>query len=161
MVSDNNSPEKANHKSGRAHKGLVIILTLAILSFMLALVVLVFERFAEWHQEHGIAIIDEISVVFAILSFAFAIFSLRKWRGLQENVDNLKALHGLLPLCSSCKKVRDDNGSWNQLEAYIQNHSDAKITHGICPDCMKQLYGDFLEEDRNSERNSIQGEVTV
>jgi hypothetical protein len=53
---------------------------------------------------------------------------------------------GLLPICASCKKVRDDNGYWNQIEAYIKVHSEADFTHSICPDSAKKLYPDFYEE---------------
>jgi len=52
----------------------------------------------------------------------------------------LKTLKGLLPICSSCKKIRDDQGYWNQIETYISDHSDAEFTHSICPDCIKKLY---------------------
>lgn len=49
---------------------------------------------------------------------------------------------GLLPICASCKNIRDDKGYWNQIESYLQKHSDAEFSHGICPDCMEKLYGD-------------------
>jgi len=72
-------------------------------------------------------------------------------RSLKQNLDEIKTLSSLLPICSSCKKIRDDNGYWNQIEAYICTHTDAEFTHGICPDCADHLYGDFLtkkpEED--------------
>jgi hypothetical protein len=58
---------------------------------------------------------------------------------------NIKTLSGLLPICASCKKIRDDKGYWNQIETYIKNHSDATFTHGICPDCMEKLYPDVYE----------------
>lgn len=65
---------------------------------------------------------------------------------LQESLAKVKALSGLLPICTSCKKIRDDKGYWNQVESYISEHSDAEFTHGMCPDCMKkfypELYGD-------------------
>lgn len=61
-------------------------------------------------------------------------------RELQEAVDTIKTLHGIIPICASCKKIRDDQGSWNQLETYISQHTDADFTHGICPDCSKRLY---------------------
>ncbi|MCP4690751.1 MAG: response regulator [Desulfobacterales bacterium] len=61
---------------------------------------------------------------------------------LQEALDTVKTLKGLLPICSSCKKIRDDKGYWNQIESYISKHSDAFFSHGICPDCMRRLYGD-------------------
>jgi PAS domain S-box-containing protein len=68
---------------------------------------------------------------------------------LQHALATIKTLHGLLPICSSCKKIRDDEGSWTQLEAYITKHSDAEFTHGICSECAKKLYpGYHLEEDR-------------
>ena len=50
-------------------------------------------------------------------------------------------LEGLLPICASCKKIRDDNNVWQPLEAYITHHSEAKFTHGVCPDCAKRIYG--------------------
>lgn len=59
---------------------------------------------------------------------------------LQEALENVKTLSGLLPICASCKKIRDDSGYWNQLEAYIHKHSEAKLSHSICPDCAKKLY---------------------
>lgn len=56
---------------------------------------------------------------------------------------NIKSLKGLLPICSSCKKIRDDKGYWNQIENYIKNHSEADFSHGICPECSKKLYPDL------------------
>jgi hypothetical protein len=53
-----------------------------------------------------------------------------------------KSLKGLLPICANCKKIRDDKGSWNQIESYIQDRSDAEFTHGMCPECSQTLYGD-------------------
>ena len=54
----------------------------------------------------------------------------------------MKILRGLLPICSGCKKIRDDNGFWKQVESYIEAHSELTFSHGICPDCAKALYGD-------------------
>jgi PAS domain S-box-containing protein len=65
---------------------------------------------------------------------------------LQYALDNVKTLQGLIPICASCKKIRDDKGFWNQVEGYISQHTDAKFTHGICPDCAKKLYGDVYEK---------------
>jgi PAS domain S-box-containing protein len=64
---------------------------------------------------------------------------------LQEALANVKSLSGLLPICASCKKIRDDKGYWSQVENYIQQHSEATFTHGICPDCMKKLYPDYVK----------------
>jgi hypothetical protein len=62
---------------------------------------------------------------------------------LQKSLKEVKALRGLLPICSSCKKVRDDKGYWNQIESYIQERSDAEFSHSICPECAKKLYPDL------------------
>lgn len=62
---------------------------------------------------------------------------------LQTALNDVKVLSGLLPICSSCKNVRDDNGYWDKIETYISRHSDADFSHGICPDCAKKLYPDI------------------
>jgi PAS domain S-box-containing protein len=54
---------------------------------------------------------------------------------------NVKTLRGLIPICASCKKIRDDKGYWSQVEVYVRDRSEAEFSHGICPDCMKKLYG--------------------
>ena len=59
---------------------------------------------------------------------------------LMKALKEIKTLSGLLPICASCKKIRDDKGYWNQMEGYIQQHSDAQFSHGICPDCAKKMY---------------------
>ncbi len=66
---------------------------------------------------------------------------------LQEALAEVKTLSGLLPICSSCKKIRDDKGYWNQIESYISEHSEAEFSHGICPECAKKLYPEFYKGD--------------
>jgi PAS domain S-box-containing protein len=69
---------------------------------------------------------------------------------LQYALDNVKTLQGLIPICASCKKMRDDKGYWNQVEEYIIEHTDATFTHGICPDCARRMYGDLYESKDSS-----------
>lgn len=66
---------------------------------------------------------------------------------LQEALDKIKRLRGLLPICANCKKIRDDQGHWQDVAVYIRNHSEADFSHGICPDCLKKLYPDLYEEE--------------
>ncbi|MDO9209343.1 MAG: GAF domain-containing protein [Deltaproteobacteria bacterium] len=73
-------------------------------------------------------------------------------RDLQKALSEVKKLKGIFPICASCKKIRDDKGYWRQIEAYIRDHSEAEFSHGICPDCMKKLYGDFLEKEDISRK---------
>lgn len=76
-------------------------------------------------------------------------------RELQYALENIKTLQGLIPICANCKKIRDDKGYWNQVEGYISAHTDAKFSHGICPDCAKKLYGDVYDkaDERLSKKN--------
>jgi CheY-like chemotaxis protein len=67
---------------------------------------------------------------------------------LEDALAEIKTLRGILPICSSCKKIRDDEGYWNQLEAYIQEHSEAVFSHGLCPECGKKLYPEVFGDDR-------------
>lgn len=67
-------------------------------------------------------------------------------RQLQEALMQVKMLSGLLPICAWCKNVRDDNGYWKRVEDYIQEHSEAKFSHGLCPDCATKHFG--AESDR-------------
>jgi len=62
---------------------------------------------------------------------------------LEDALDQVKQLSGMLPICASCKKIRDDSGYWNQIESYIRDHSEAEFSHGICPECAKKLYPDL------------------
>ena len=63
-------------------------------------------------------------------------------RRLNSAMENINTLHGLLPICANCKNIRNDQGYWEQIEGYVENHSDAEFSHSLCPDCIKKLYPD-------------------
>jgi PAS domain S-box-containing protein len=63
---------------------------------------------------------------------------------LKEALDNVKKLEGMLPICASCKRIRDDKGSWHQIEEYIHEHSEAEFSHGICPECAQKIYPKYF-----------------
>lgn len=65
---------------------------------------------------------------------------------LQEALDEIKALRGILPICMYCKKIRDDGNYWHQLETYISKHSQAEFSHGMCPECAKKYFPDLMED---------------
>lgn len=66
---------------------------------------------------------------------------------LSKAFDRIKKINGLLPICSSCKKIRDDDGYWNEIEAYISEHSDADFSHSLCPECAKKLYPQYYKNE--------------
>ena len=65
---------------------------------------------------------------------------------LQEALAKVKLLSGFIPICASCKKIRDDTGYWQQIESYIRDHSNAEFSHSICPDCTRKLYPELYLE---------------
>lgn len=67
---------------------------------------------------------------------------------LARALEKVKQLSGLLPICCSCKNIRNDQGYWQQIEYYISNHSEAEFTHGICPDCAKKILGELRDKQR-------------
>jgi hypothetical protein len=93
-------------------------------------------------------------VVGYLLGLLFLAYGVFKWvpkivkqtketkNELENTASELKLLSGLLPICASCKKIRDDKGYWNQIESYIMKHSEAYFSHGLCEDCSDKLYGD-------------------
>lgn len=66
--------------------------------------------------------------------------------------EDVKDLENLLPICSSCKSIRDDKGYWERVESYIEKHQDVTFTHGICPDCVKELYPEYADDINGSSK---------
>jgi len=66
---------------------------------------------------------------------------------LEKAISEVKKLSGMLPICASCKKIRDDKGYWNQIESYIGAHAEVEFSHGLCPECAKKLYPELFEND--------------
>jgi len=64
---------------------------------------------------------------------------------LQKALSEVRKLRGMLPICASCKKIRDDQGYWNQVEAYLTRHSDVQFSHSICPECARKLYPEYYD----------------
>ena len=114
--------------------------------------------------EYGIDVLDILKWVAVVSAFAITLLSFvivwnrRLAREIEERkkaeaekerliqtlttaIDEIKTLRGILPICSNCKKIRDDKGYWTRIETYIANHSEADFSHSICPDCMQNLYG--------------------
>ena len=70
---------------------------------------------------------------------------------LEEALSKVKTLSGLLPICSACKKIRDDQGYWSQVEGYIQEHTDARFTHSYCPECARKFLSKVERSDPNTQ----------
>jgi hypothetical protein len=75
---------------------------------------------------------------------------------IKKALEKVKQLSGLLPICASCKKIRDDQGYWKQIEVYISEHSDAEFSHGICEECARRIYPKFYEKTRIGNKNGLE-----
>lgn len=73
---------------------------------------------------------------------------------LKDALEHVKQLSGLLPICAHCKKIRNDSGYWQQVEVYIENHSEAQFTHGFCPDCIQQYYPEYADPATDSSEHT-------
>ncbi|MBI5374703.1 MAG: response regulator [Candidatus Schekmanbacteria bacterium] len=69
-------------------------------------------------------------------------------KDLRDALGKIKTLSGMLPICASCKKIRDDKGYWNQIESYLRDHSEAEFSHGICPECAEKFYPDYYKGEK-------------
>ena len=118
--------------------------------------------------EHGIRIADIITWVLLVvgiagLLIAVMIFINRRLKkeilsrkqtehALKEAIVRVKTLSGFLPICANCKKIRDDQGYWNQIEDYISRHSNAEFSHGIFPECTTKLCGDVADQGAEKKK---------
>ncbi len=107
--------------------------------------------------------LDEIFIVALFLLFVLISVSFRQWRRarisqkaliqsnreLKKALSEIKQLRGIIPICASCKKVRDDSGFWQQVEVYVRDHTDAEFSHGLCPECAEKLYPDFYLRNKD------------
>jgi len=106
------------------------------------------------HHPYSASYIQFWNGIIRLVSFLIIAFALSRLKkdfneqrqlnaDLNRALEQVKQLKGMLPICASCKMIRNDKGYWEQIESYIQNHSEAQFTHGLCPDCAKRLYPEF------------------
>ena len=87
----------------------------------------------------------ERAIIIAMARFGDMMELRRLNAELKEALDNVKTLSGLIPICASCKKIRDDAGYWHEVEVYVRDHTDAQFSHGVCPDCARRLYPAYFK----------------
>lgn len=122
---------------------IIVMLFLGVTLFISSSHYDILEKIVVFSRQHEDWEIDEIIIVFIFFMFAMAVFWIRRLLQLRQALSEIKQLRGILPICSACKKIRDDQGYWQQIESYVQEHSEALFSHGICPDCMDRLYKDL------------------
>ncbi len=111
-------------------------------------------HFYQTYLFYGLTILFLIGIIYSVIQ-------LRLWqhvkkeealqKRIHEAMANIKMLGGLIPICAHCKKIRDDRGYWDKLEEYIQDHSEAKFSHSICPECMEKFYPKVSQTKKSSE----------
>ena len=101
-----------------------------------------------------ISLLFIMALIFVVIFYVMYKGKKRANLDLEDALLHIKTLSGLLPICASCKKIRDDTGYWQEVEGYISNHSDAHFTHGICPECVEKLYPE-VEEIKTTENQNL------
>jgi PAS domain S-box-containing protein len=105
-------------------------------------------------EVHGVPVFDDKGRIIQMIEYCIDISERKQTaeqreqliQELQNALNEVNTLSGLLPICSSCKKIRDDKGYWNNLEQYISRHSSVEFSHGICPDCAQTLYPEYFKK---------------
>lgn len=139
-----NLPQKKNKK---IIVELVIILIGSIVTFMLSAHADILETVIEFTHKHEEWELDEIFITSLFLAIALAIFSIRRWNDLHKTLSELKYIQGILPVCAGCGAVKDRAGNWHEWQSYLNEHTEAVLSHGLCPDCVKKFYGEkYLEK---------------
>jgi hypothetical protein len=142
---------------------LVVVAGVSVATFLLSARFDLFEAIVRFARGHEGWEVDEILTVSVVLMILLAIYAVKRWRelieanrviqqkndDLQNAVQEIKQLKGILPICASCKKIRDDKGYWHQVEVYIGEHTAAEFSHGLCPDCVKKLHPGIAERYHN------------
>lgn len=135
---------------------ILVCLVCVIVIFFISGRVDLLEMLVAVSRDHEKWELDELIVTGGLSCFVLLGFVFRRWvvsrrlrKKLARQYTELKNVHaeirrlkGIVPICSSCKKIRDDKGFWQQVEQYIEDHSDAVFSHGMCPDCLDKYYGD-------------------
>lgn len=144
---------------------MMIIALLCILVYLFSSQVDILERIVKFSQAHENYELDELITVAIFLAFALIIFIGRRMKEfqiasqlmqkknkkLEEAIAEIKQLKGIIPICASCKMIRDDDGYWHQVEVYVKEHSDAEFSHGLCTDCVEKLYP-YNNSDKKDEK---------
>jgi hypothetical protein len=143
-------------------KDLLLIIVCSLIIFAVSATFDFFNKIITWMYRHDTWQLDELFTVSIFLIVALAVYAWRRQKEflsetrhreqaeaekaklipqLQSALNDVSRLKRLLPICASCKKVRDDRGYWSQVEVYIEAQFHTKLDDGICPDCAKKLYG--------------------
>lgn len=135
-----------------ARDGIVLLAASVIMSAVLWKLD-AFERFAVWSRRHERWQLDELLVLGAVGSVATSIFAFRRWRdsvhemALRRQTEaGLKRLEGLLPICSFCKRIRNSEGAWIDVETYVMDRADVDFSHGVCAACANHHYPELMAD---------------
>lgn len=124
----------------------LIILICCVFIYFFSAKIDLLEIFVTFSHKHEDWELDEIIPVFIFLVFAISFLLYRKIILLKKALNEIKELKGLIAICSHCKNIRNDRGFWQQIELYIENNSNAKFSHGICPDCFEEIYPELMDD---------------
>ncbi len=139
---------------------LLIIAAVSSVIFIISAEYDFLEKIIEYAHKYEEYELDEIISIIIFLSFGMSIFTIRRWISLakienplieknrkQETLlKEIKQLKKILPICSSCKKIRDEKGHWHQIDSYISSHFGTEFTHSICPGCIEKLYPEYRQK---------------
>lgn len=124
----------------RHRRDLILISIIGLVIYAVSTQLELFEGIHAVSRAHERWQLDELFVLLMVLGGCSAVYSFRRWRELQRALNEVKTLRGIVPICAKCKKIRDDDGYWSQVDEYVRDHTEAEFSHGLCPDCAAELF---------------------
>ena len=132
---------------------LLIIFILCIAVYLIAGALDIMEAIVEFSVKYEKFEVDEIITTSIFFALMITVFAVRRWLEYRRALQEIRHLQGMLPICSACKKIRDEAGTWHQIESYVRDHSEAQFSHSICPDCNEKLYPSFVKKRKEDEHS--------
>ena len=156
MLETSSRPALPSHRVWRDRIALAV---LAAAAFTTAGVVDVHERLHAWsdqHERYDPYQLLPVAAGLTVVTLAYLVVTRRRLRhevsirqereeALTQALHKIEVLSGLLAMCASCKRIRDDDDRWEPIEVYLERHGEVSVSHGICPGCTSRLYPDFLD----------------
>ncbi|NNG01506.1 MAG: hypothetical protein HKM93_19115 [Desulfobacteraceae bacterium] len=134
---------------------IIVTLIIVTLAFLLSGRFDVLEQIVDLSRQYEAYELDEVFSASVVLACCMLVFAFRRIKEINNTkniianknqellkvLEEIKTLRGIIPICSYCKKIRDEKGAWDQMETYIQTHSLASFSHGLCPECFEKQMG--------------------
>lgn len=166
---------KKNRANISLYIELLVIFIFGVVIYFLSEKYDLFEKFYGISRQHENWQVDgflSVSIYAVIVLLIFSVFRLiditisnkilfKQTTELRKALSEIKQLRGIIPICASCKKIKNDKGLWQRVEAYLHEHADAELSHGFCPDCLNKLYPESHSDEKGTKNTTEKQKIKL